>query len=194
MKYCTMKYGKSLLVACALLLAAAARADEPQGSLYDLKLQFTDQGGHKQPLAVFRGHPVWVIMFYSSCPNACPLLIESLRANENGLTQDVRQDLRVLLVSIDPDRDTPSTLNKLAASRHIDTARWMLASASADDVRSIAAALGVQYRRLPNGEFNHTSVITLLQRDGEIGKQTSILGRADPALTAATGAASVRAH
>jgi protein SCO1/2 len=40
----------------------------------------------------------------------------------------------------------------------------------------------VQYRQLPNGDFNHASVITLLSPTGEIVAQSSVLGKADGAL------------
>ena len=53
----------------------------------------------------------------------------------------------------------------------------------------LGAALNTQYRRLPSGEYNHTSVITLLGRDGHMLKQTSTIGRADPEFVAAIRAA-----
>jgi protein SCO1/2 len=40
----------------------------------------------------------------------------------------------------------------------------------------------VQYRKLPSGEFNHSTVITLLSAQGEIAARTSELGHADPAI------------
>ena len=46
----------------------------------------------------------------------------------------------------------------------------------------IAALLGVQYRRLTNGEFNHSSVILLVDGEGRIGMRSGMLGAADPKL------------
>jgi protein SCO1/2 len=66
--------------------------------------------------------------------------------------------------------------------RHIDLSRWTLARTDAATVRRIAAVLSVQYRQLPNGDFNHASVITLLSPAGEIVAQSSMLGKADGAL------------
>ena len=68
----------------------------------------------------------------------------------------------MLLVSIDPERDTPAALRKLADERRIDTSRWTLAHADAAAVRRIAAALSIQYRKLPNGEFSHSTIISAL--------------------------------
>ncbi len=51
-------------------------------------------------------------------------------------------------------------------------------------MRKIAAVLNVQYRRLPDGNYNHASVITLLTPQGEIAAQSSVLGKADERLAA----------
>jgi protein SCO1/2 len=131
---------------------------------------------------VYRGHPVLITMFYSSCPATCPLLIDTLRATERELTPAQRDRLRVLLISIDPQRDTPEALRTLAEARHIDITRWTLARADAATVRTIAALLNVQYRQLPNGDFNHSTIITLLSPGGEIQASSATLGHPDAAL------------
>ena len=49
------------------------------------------------------------------------------------------------------------------------------------DLRSLAAVLGVKYRALADGEFNHTSVLVLLDADGRILARTETIGtRPDP--------------
>jgi protein SCO1 len=45
--------------------------------------------------------------------------------------------------------------------------------------------LGIQYRKLPDGGYNHSSIVTLLTPEGEIAVQSSELGKADPELLAA---------
>ena len=89
------------------------------------------------------------------------------------------------MVSVDPQRDTPAALAELAKTRRIDLSRWTLATADEATVRKIAALLSIQYRQLPDGEFNHSSIVTVLSRDGEIRRQSSLLGRVDPEITAA---------
>jgi protein SCO1/2 len=51
-----------------------------------------------------------------------------------------------------------------------------LASPRAQDVRSVAGVLGVRYRQLANGDFNHTSELLLLDRDGRVVARTEKLG------------------
>jgi protein SCO1/2 len=165
-----------------LFIGAQADADRPSASIYQLTAQLTNQSGETHGLDVYRGHPVLITMFYGSCPMACPLLIETVRATERALPAADRSRLRVLMISIDPERDTVASLQALAKTRRIDTSRWTVANADPATVRKIAAVLNIQYRRLPDGEFNHSSIVTLLTPTGEIAAQTSTLGKADPAV------------
>jgi len=43
----------------------------------------------------------------------------------------------------------------------------------------------VQYRQLPDGEFNHSSTLILLDADGRIVARTDVIGRLDPQFVAA---------
>lgn len=175
-----MRYLASIL----LLAATLAHADVayPPLSVYQLESRLTNQDGIEHGLDVYHGHPVLVTMFYGSCPAACPLLIDTLRAIERAAAPVQRQRLRVLMISIDPEHDTAKNLQELARSRRIDVSRWTLARADAATVRRIAAILNVQYRQLPDGGFNHSSVITLLSPRGEIVVQSTALAKADDAL------------
>jgi protein SCO1 len=185
----SMKFAGAMMLALIAMSGNRVQADDASGSLYQLELQLTDQSSRAQQFDLYRGQVVLVTMFYGSCPMACPLLIDTVRAVENALTPEERARVRVLMVSIDPQRDMPQALATLAKQRRIDLQRWTLARADADDVRMLAAALNTQYRRLPGGEYNHTSVITLLGRDGQMLKQTATIGRADPEFVAALRAA-----
>jgi len=177
--------GGALALLCAT--PGAAREADPANSLYHLDAKLTSQAGQVQGLDLYRGHPVLVTMFYGSCQATCPLIIDTLRATERALDAERRAPLRVLLISFDPERDTAAALRDIAATRHIDTTRWTLAWADTATVRSIAALLNVQYRKLPSGEFSHSTQIVLLSPQGEIQASTALLGHADPALLAQLG-------
>jgi protein SCO1/2 len=172
------------LLLCLLMTVFAAHADSP-GSIYNLDVTLTDAKGAQHGLDVHRGHPVLVTMFYGSCPMACPLLIDTMRSIERAASPADREQLRMLLISINPERDTVANLNALGTSRKLDPARWTLARTDASSVRKIAAVLGIQYRKLPDGGYNHSSIVTLLTPDGDIALQSSELGKADPELLAA---------
>lgn len=151
----------------ALLLAlAVSAAPLPGDSIYALPLPLTDLDDRPAPLLELRGHPVMVTMFYGSCPKACPLLISKMKRVEQGLPPAERAELRVVLVTLDPERDTPQVLRRLATGHGVDTQRWRFLRTGPDGVRDLAAVLGIKYHRLDDGGFWHASVITLLDGEG----------------------------
>jgi protein SCO1/2 len=156
----------ALLLCCVLFSAPALARDE---SLYQLKMPLRDASGTTVGLDVFRGRPVLVSMFYGTCPAACPMLVERIRAVEALLDPATREDVRVLLVSFDAARDTPQLLTALARAHGVDEPGWKLTAASDADARTLAAVLGVRYRHLPGGEFEHNARLVLVEPDGHIG-------------------------
>lgn len=181
---------RAFLAALLLALAPATVMAEPAtpgGSLYVMKLAMVDQAGAGIGLDRYRGSPVLISLFYASCTSACPLLISAIQQIEGRQAPAQRAKLRVLLVTLDPDHDTPAELLKIAALHRVDVSRWTLARADTRSLRKLAAALGIQYRRQPNGEFNHSTVITLLDPDGRPVEHTDkVLGR-DEAFEAEIG-------
>ena len=189
----------SLLLApllCAIALAASAApkpAPLPRDSVYQLQAQLTDQGGKRFDWGSRRGKPQLVAMFYTSCQYICPLIIDSGKAVERQLDPAERERLGILLVSMDPARDTPAALASVAAKRKLDPARWTLASPAAGQVREVAGVLGVRYRALADGEFNHTSALVLLDADGRVLARTEQMGsKPDPEFVAAVRRATAR--
>lgn len=174
-----------LSLLCWSPLLPAEEQDLPGDSIYNLSALLTDQSGKQHGLDEYRGHPVLITMFYGRCPAVCPLLVETVRSIEGELDARQKSKLRVLIISIDPERDTPAALLKLATDRRIDLSRWKLSTTDAATVRKIAAMLNIQYRKLPDGNYNHSSVITLLTPLGKIRHYTDNLGTADPALVTA---------
>ena len=166
---------------------AATPAKQPKGplptdSVYRLALPLTDANGDKYDWNRLRGKPRVVAMFYTSCQYMCPLIIESGKAVERKLTPAQRARMGVVLVSLDPARDTPAALRKTIEQRKVDATRWTLAAPAPADVRKVAGVLGVRYRALDDGEFNHTSALVLLDADGRILARTEQVGTTpDPA-------------
>ncbi len=66
--------------------------------------------------------------------------------------------------------------------RHnVDDTRWSMVRSEPGDLRTIAGVFGVRYKKLSDGEFNHTTRVVLLDRDGTQVASTEQLGRHDPA-------------
>lgn len=187
--------GTALAFCMALLgCAAPAWADSPPPSAASLPgdsvLQlpglFTDQSSKTFHLSARRGTAQLIGMFYGSCQSVCPLLIEGSVAITRALEPELRSRLRVLLVSLDPARDTPAVLAHVAREHRLDLSHWTLARANSKVVRQLAAVLNIRYRQLESGEFNHTSALILLDRGGrEIARNENLGPTPDPQFIAA---------
>ena len=98
-----------------LVLAAPLRAQPlPGDSVYHL--QAGTQAADGQPVAwsSLRGQPRVVSMFYTNCHLMCPLIIENAKSLQKQLTSAERKRLGVVMVSLDPARDTPSAMQDVA--------------------------------------------------------------------------------
>ena len=180
-----------ILLVLILLLAplsawAAKPVPLPADSVYHLQSTVTDQSGKRHAWAQLRGKPRVVSMFYTSCAYMCPLIVDAGLNIDKALTPAQRARIGIVLVSMDPARDTPAAMLSVASKRKLDPKRWMLLRPAPEDVRNVAGVLGIRYRLLADGEFNHTSELVLLDADGRILARTDKIGGAqDPAFLAA---------
>jgi protein SCO1/2 len=73
-----------------------------------------DQDGRPTTLASFRGHPVLLFFGYTRCPDVCPLTLQKLTGAVRQAGRRGR-DVRIVLVTVDPEHDTPAILKAYAA-------------------------------------------------------------------------------
>jgi protein SCO1 len=179
----------ALILVASYLTPEIASGQLPSDSIYQLDIPLTTQDAKTVRLPVMSGHVRIVTMFYGSCSYVCPMTIETIKRIDSSLGVDEHTRLRMLLISIDPERDTPAALAHLMLERKLDASRWTLATAKSSDVRKIAAVLGVQYRQLTNKEFNHSTVLTLISSDGQIIARSNSIGSVDSKFVAAVRAA-----
>ena len=170
----------------AFSLTGQAKAPLPVDSVFQITNIFTNQDAKDFKLTERRGKAQVVAMFYTSCKFICPLMIDSGLGVDHALSPAERKNLSLLLISIDPARDTPEALMNIVKKRKLDTTRWTLARTDEKGVRTTAALLGIRYRMLSNGDFNHTSAMILLDAEGRIVARTETLGpNPDPVFLAA---------
>jgi len=137
-------------------------------SLLLLDSKWTSDVGKVIPLSVFRGRPLVVAMFFTQCEYACPVLVNDLKQIEAKLPAEVREKTDFLLVSFDTRRDTPAQLAEYRKKKELAPAHWALLHGEEDDVRELAALLGINYAADAKGQFAHSNVLTVLNAEGEI--------------------------
>lgn len=166
---------------CLILMGPAFAATPlPSDSIYQLGAKLTDQDGHSWPLSERRGHVQLVTMFYTSCTMVCPMIVDTMKATRKAVDEPARDKLDLLAVSFDPARDNVAALHQYAQKRKLDAPHWTLARAEPQDVRALSALLGLQYKQLPDGDFNHSAELILVDADGRILARTSTIGKVDP--------------
>ena len=169
---------------------AAASDARPPGmhdgaSIFDLDLALVDQDGRQLALKDLGGHPMVAAMMYSSCTSVCPRVTEDMKAIAAQVSAGDRPDVRFVLFSLDPGRDTPAALRGFAAEHRLDSVRWRLLAASEDGVRDLAAVLGVKYRPDEAGQIAHSAMIFVIDRNGVVRHRQVGLGQDSRELVAA---------
>jgi protein SCO1/2 len=193
-----MHYARQVLPLCCFALvtlgvsaAPPTAVPLPAESIYRIPaLTLRDQRGEVFSFASLRGKPRLVGMFYGSCTMACPLEIESLKHIEHALSES--KAVPVVLVSFDPAHDDIANLRKVAAEHHVEAPLFRLSRPEQGDEGMLAGVLGIAYRPLPGGGFEHNVVVALLDHEGRIVATTDASGAADPAFVKAI--LSLQAH
>ena len=149
-----------------------------------------DQSGQPFALRDLRGHPSLVFFGFTHCPDVCPTTLVKLAQVKK--TAGI-PDLRVVFVTIDPARDTPTLVGQYV--RAFDPG-FIGLTGDNRDILKMAANFGVAVNRieLPGGDYtmDHSAVVFLLDRHGavagiftppfDIPKLSADLGRAAPYL------------
>ena len=108
----------------ASLLAAGCGGDKPgtkfqltdvTGAPWGKKLELTDHNGQRRTLDDFKGKVVVLFFGFTHCPDACPTTLAELAAVAKELGPEA-QRMQVLVVTVDPERDTPEVLRQYVPS------------------------------------------------------------------------------
>jgi protein SCO1/2 len=133
-------------------------------------LALVDQEGEPLPADFFAGHWTLVFFGFTQCPDICPTTLATLAQARKQLGDlPAAQQPRVLLITVDPERDPPP---QLAAYVHFFDPGFMGATGSPEATAVAAAAFGVPYAKvaLPDGGYtmDHGSGIFVVGPSGGI--------------------------
>jgi protein SCO1/2 len=151
----------------------AAHEELPSGafsdmSLYQLASTWTTSTGQQISLGALHGQVQVLAMIYTTCDSACPLIVSVMQQIAASLSAELRPQVGFVLVTFDPERDTPEVLRAYSDKMHLDLQHWSLLHGHPDDVLALAVLLGVKYRQEHTGGFVHSNLITILNKQGEI--------------------------
>lgn len=130
-------------------------------------LSMSDQNG--APVAMDELKGKWTLVFfgYTYCPDICPTTLAQLRDIRTKLPQEAVDNMRVVLVSVDPDRDTPQQLKQYLG--YFDP-RYIGLTAPVADIQKLASALSIPFipadTSKPGYTVDHSGNLALIGPDG----------------------------
>jgi protein SCO1/2 len=148
------------------------------------KFQLTDVDGRPYRNADLNGHPSLLFFGYTHCPDVCPATLALLRDLQR---QAPLPGLRVLFVTIDPERDTPAALKEYLGTFSGDfTGLYAGQQALSALLQGLSA--NSERRELPGGAYqlSHSATLYLLDTHGRLAAVYS------PPLSAPTLTADLR--
>ena len=129
--------------------------------------ELTDQTNHRVRLSQLRGEPVAVTFLYTRCPiaTACPMTtakfsrLAALLAGK-GFGQ-------LLVVTVDPEHDTPAVLSDYGKKAGADPSRWKFLTGSPKEVAEVASSFGVLYYP-DHGQVVHGQAVAVVDPEGRL--------------------------
>jgi protein SCO1/2 len=127
----------------------------------------TDEQGRRVSDKDFLGKHMLVFFGYTYCPDVCPTELHVMAAALAELGED-QHKLRLVFVTIDPERDTPEVMKSYVSAFGPQMTGL---TGTPEDVARIARAYRVFYRKVPMGSdgdyrMDHTSLVYLMGPDG----------------------------
>lgn len=143
----------------------------PSDSIFNLASQWKNQNGDSLQLKDLQGKTLAVVMIYTSCKTACPLLVSKMKNIESKIERKDIADVSLVLVSIDPETDTPERLHEFARSNGMSDAQWVFLTSSEQATQEFANVLSMKYKKISPIDFSHSNIISVFSPDGQLVSQ-----------------------
>lgn len=114
----------------------------------------------------------WSLLFFgfTSCPDVCPNTLAELRDSQLSVNDEVR----IIMISADPERDTPARLGSYLSYYQIDVTGL---TGDKRQIDKLTSAIGVPIAKmpLPNNDYtvDHSASLWLLDPQGNVAAKLS---------------------
>jgi protein SCO1 len=163
-----------LMVGAAVLIFAKPASfrgttfGEPYPQASEIALTRSD--GSSFRLSEMRGNVILLFFGYTSCPDVCPTTMAELKVALTELSAEDAARVKVLFVTVDPDRDTPQRVQEYVARFNPD---FIGLSGTQVELEKIWQAYGVYREIVPSTSatdytVNHTARVTLIDQQGNM--------------------------
>lgn len=148
----------------------------PDMSIYHLPSTWNTQNNQQIELKDLKGNILVMVMIYTSCEFACPRLVADMKNIESQIKKNIKDQVKLILVTIDPKRDTPQRLKAFAIENEMDGDQWLFLQGTEESVREFANVLAVKYKQISPMDFSHSNIISVFDQLGTLQYQQEGLG------------------
>lgn len=159
--FMALRYSEPAMPEFALVLPAGQQVPE---------FSLVDQDGNSVDAAVFRDRWDLVFFGFTHCPDVCPTTLQILSQAQQTLRESAAAALpRIVLVSVDPERDTPPLMARYVS--HFGEGSLGL-TGDLEEIRKLAGGLGIFFEKQPSVDGNygvdHSAAVLLIDPNGEL--------------------------
>ncbi len=141
----------------------------------------TDYRGQTVSLSDFRGKVVVLTFIYTQCPDVCPVIARNLQTAYEQLPAETRDDVALIAITLDPERDTPQALEEFSERHGLsENPSWYALRGNPATLEQVWQAYGIYPGRttnpatpahgrgtpVPGGGEGHTDAIYVIDPDG----------------------------
>src|SRR5690606_4120261 len=170
--------GACLAIAAALALIAVIVVNRPAAPVIPIEtatgqpavggpFQLVNQDGQPVDESILEGKWSLVFFGFTWCPDYCPTTLAALEATQRRL-DDKADDVQIIFISVDPERDTPQMLKDYLSSDGFPDGVIGL-TGSPEQIKAAADAYRAFYQKVGEGEgytMNHSLTVYLMGPDG----------------------------
>jgi protein SCO1/2 len=161
-------------------------AEELRTSFNPPKIDLINQNGDRVSLDAFRGKVVLITGIYSSCSQACPMIMAQTRRAMSALAKEERDQIVVLAVTLDPEHDDLDRRAHMAKGLAMSAPQFNVLGGDPAEVNRVLDDLSIARKRDPEtGAIDHTSVFAVIDKKGRLAYRFTVGERQEQWLTAA---------
>lgn len=145
------------------------RTAETHEIMPPLDFSLVDENGQAVEAEDYAGKVTLIYFGYTFCPDVCPITLARLAGTLNRLDDAVRDDIQVLFISVDPERDTPEVVKRYTGAFGDE---FIGITGDLAEIDALTNRMRVTYdHEEPNqrGDYivTHTSAVFAFDREGE---------------------------
>lgn len=131
--------------------------------------ELTAAHGQKVSLKDFDGKVVMLYFGYTFCPDVCPATLSELRGAMEILGAQAK-DVQVIMISVDPERDTPEILAEYVTHFHPS---FLGVTGTPEEIAKVATLYGIFYEAHEGTTatgylVDHTATVMVIDQDGHL--------------------------